>query len=336
MKQKRVLTAALSAVLALSLMSPALAAEETAAPETGVALTYEVVQRGEEFPIRVWGSVTELGELSLTLENSNESDQYQKVVVNVDEDSLLLDAVTGEVRSFSDIQMGETVYAWVGPALTRGLPPLSTGRVLLCGIPADYGVPSCAEVETVTETEDGLDVCTNDGVILHLGADTEYLAAPGEEEPLTAGDIVPGARLLSWYSVTTLSLPAQAAPTKVMVFPSAYAGWVSVHGLEIALNGESLVLEGAFAPKVEEDRLLVPMRPLAEALGCEVSWEPYTNQVTVTREGTEVYRFTIGADQAVQGEVTMGLVSAAEAVDGVTFLALDDLIVLHDLKLADG
>ena len=32
----------------------------------------------------------------------------------------------------------------------------------------------------------------------------------------------------------------------------------------------------------------------------------------------------------------MGLVSAAEAVDGVTFLALDDLIVLHDLKLADG
>ena len=37
MKQKRVLTAALSAVLALSLMSPALAAEETAAPETGEA-----------------------------------------------------------------------------------------------------------------------------------------------------------------------------------------------------------------------------------------------------------------------------------------------------------
>ena len=36
------------------------------------------------------------------------------------------------------------------------------------------------------------------------------------------------------------------------------------------------------------------------------------------------------------GDVTVGLVRAAEAVDGVTFLALDDLIVLHGLKLSQG
>ena len=80
----------------------------------------------------------------------------------------------------------------------------------------------------------------------------------------------------------------------------------------------------------------MPVRALAEALGYEVAWEPYTNQVTVARDGEECYHFTIGGDQAAKGDVTVGLVAPANAVDGVTFLALDDLIVLHGLKLSAG
>ena len=153
---------------------------------------------------------------------------------------------------------------------------------------------------------------------------------------MSAADIVPGTRVLAWYSVVTLSLPAQASPEKVMVFPSDYAGWVAADGLTVTVNGQALALEGAAAAKVENGHLMVPVRALAEALGCEVAWEPYTNQVTVTRDGVECYHFTIGGDQAAKGDVTVGLVAPANAVDGVTFLALDDLIVLHGLKLSDG
>lgn len=337
MNHKKLLASALAAALTLSLAVPALAAEPVGADAAAEAPAYELVQRGETFPTRVWGAAVELGDMSLTLENSNESDPYQKVVVNVEEDTLILDAVTGEAKTFDDLRTGETVYAWVGPDMTKSLPPISTGRVILCGLPADYAAPTYAEVESVTETESGADVCLNNDVVLHLNADTGYLAAPGwEKETVSAADIVPGTRVLAWYSVVTLSLPAQASPSKVMVFPSDYDGWVSTNGLEVTINGETLPLEGASAAKVENGRLMVPVRALAEALGCEVAWEPYTNQVTVTRDGVECYHFTIGGDQAAKGDVTVGLVAPANAVDGVTFLALDDLIVLHGLKLSDG
>ena len=337
MKHKKLLASALAAALTLSLAVPALAAEPAGADAAAEAPAYELVQRGATFPTRVWGAVVELGDMSLTLENSNESDPYQKVVVNVEEDTLILDAVTGEAKTFDDLRTGETVYAWVGPDMTKSLPPISTGRVILCGLPADYAAPTYAEVESVTETESGADVCLNNDVVLHLNADTGYLAAPGwEKETVSAADIVPGTRVLAWYSVVTLSLPAQASPEKVMVFPSDYAGWVAADGLTVTVNGQALALEGAAAAKVENGHLMVPVRALAEALGCEVAWEPYTNQVTVTRDGVECYHFTIGGDQAAKGDVTVGLVAPANAVDGVTFLALDDLIVLHGLKLSAG
>lgn len=337
MNHKKLLASALAAALTLSLAVPALAAEPVGADAAAEAPAYELVQRGETFPTRVWGAAVELGDMSLTLENSNESDPYQKVVVNVEEDTLILDAVTGEAKTFDDLRTGETVYAWVGPDMTKSLPPISTGRVILCGLPADYAAPTYAEVESVTETESGADVCLNNDVVLHLNADTGYLAAPGwEKETVSAADIVPGTRVLAWYSVVTLSLPAQASPEKVMVFPSDYAGWVAADGLTVTVNGQALALEGAAAAKVENGHLMVPVRALAEALGCEVAWEPYTNQVTITRDGVECYHFTIGGDQAAKGDVTVGLVAPANAVDGVTFLALDDLIVLHGLKLSDG
>ena len=337
MNHKKLLASALAAALTLSLAVPALAAEPVGADAAAEAPAYELVQRGETFPTRVWGAAVELGDMSLTLENSNESDPYQKVVVNVEEDTLILDAVTGEAKTFDDLRTGETVYAWVGPDMTKSLPPISTGRVILCGLPADYAAPTYAEVESVTETESGADVYLNNDVVLHLNADTGYLAAPGwEKETVSAADIVPGTRVLAWYSVVTLSLPAQASPEKVMVFPSDYAGWVAADGLTVTVNGQALALEGAAAAKVENGHLMVPVRALAEALGCEVAWEPYTNQVTVTRDGVECYHFTIGGDQAAKGDVTVGLVAPANAVDGVTFLALDDLIVLHGLKLSDG
>ena len=337
MNHKKLLASALAAALTLSLAVPALAAEPVGADAAAEAPAYELVQRGETFPTRVWGAAVELGDMSLTLENSNESDPYQKVVVNVEEDTLILDAVTGEAKTFYDLRTGETVYAWGGPDMTKSLPPISTGRVILCGLPADYAAPTYAEVESVTETESGADVCLNNDVVLHLNADTGYLAAPGwEKETVSAADIVPGTRVLAWYSVVTLSLPAQASPEKIMVFPSDYAGWVAADGLTVTVNGQALALEGAAAAKVENGHLMVPVRALAEALGCEVAWEPYTNQVTVTRDGVECYHFTIGGDQAAKGDVTVGLVAPANAVDGVTFLALDDLIVLHGLKLSDG
>ena len=321
MKQKKILAAALAAALTLSLTAPALAMEPMTTDGTRWMPVYELVQRGASFPTRVWGSAAELGEMSLTLERSGEEGQ-QKVVVNVAPDTVLLDAATGEARTFGDIRAGETVCAWVGPEMTQSLPPITTARLILCGIPADFAVPTYAEVERVTETPEGMEVSVSGDVVLRLSADTEYLSAPGwEGEGVSGADIVPGTRLLSWYTAATMSIPAQAAPTKVMVFPSNYSGWVSVDGLKVAVNGEALPLEGASAARVEDGRLMVPVRLLAETLGCEVTWEAYINQVSVSKGGSEIYHFTIGGEQAAKGDVTVGLVSIWFAVGSLGALA---------------
>ena len=334
MKAHGILRTALTAALSAVLLLPAAgaAATGTAAEE---APSYTLTQRGEPFPLRAWGQVVELGEASLTLENSDSSDAYQKLVVNVGEDTRILDAVTGEARSFADIRQGETVYVWAGPEMTKSLPPITTARLLLCGLPDGGIAPTYAEVQRVTRTEEGLEVYVTGEVVLRLNSETQLLAPPGGGE-VSLEDIVPGTRLLSWYNITTMSLPAQAAPTQVMVFPTAYSGWVSAQGLAVSLNGQALDLTGAQAPRVEEGRLLVPVRAMAEALGCTVTWEPYTGQVVVSRADTECYRFTIGQSQAALGDVTVGLVLPTRAEEGATFLALDDLIVLPGLQLETG
>lgn len=327
---KSALTTALAAAMVLPLGGMSLAA----GPETTAAPDYDLVARNEAFPVGVWGSCVELGENSLTLENSDENDPYQKIVVNVGEDTLILSAVSGQEKTFADIKENETLYAWVGPAMAESLPPISMARVILCGIPADFAVPKYAEVMSVGKIDEGVRAYVNTDVILTLNGETEYVAAPGAESALTADDLQPGMRVIAWYDVVALSMPAQASPSKVMILGSGYDGWVSAKGLTLSVNGQKLDLTGANAAKAEDNHLLVPVRAVAEALGYDVSWEAYTNQVVVAKDGVELYHFAIGAGQVSKGDVTVGLLAPTQAVDGVTFLALDDLISLHNLKLA--
>lgn len=337
---------ALAAVLAVTLLTTAAgAAPLTAAGpqrngETTEATentpTYQVTQRGMALPVMVWGKAVELGEDSLTIENSDEGDSYSKVVINVDETTVILDAATGDVKTFADIKADENLVAYVGPVMTRSLPPITTGRLILCNVPEEGVAPTYAEVQSVTKTDNGVDVLMTGDIILHLNADTQLMAYKSKNV-VALEDIQPGARLLSWYSVVAMSMPAQATPSKVMVFPYGYEGYVETDGLNVILNGETLELTGANAAKVEEGRLMVPVRKMAEALGCDVTWDAETNDVVVSKAGTELYRFVIGGESVTQeGDMVVMLTAKAEAVDGVTFMALDDLISMHGLKLVQG
>ena len=80
---------------------------------------------------------------------------------------------------------------------------------------------------------------------------------------------------------------------------------------------------------------MVPVRALAEALGCEVDWDPaQPDTVSVTRDGQPLYSFQAGGNTAtVEGDMVVGLRVASAAKGGVTYLAADDLISFHHLKL---
>ena len=347
MKIKRILSAALcAALLAVPALASGTGEGDVPAEEPGMCAglplapreggesgdAYQPLTQDPGLPVMVYGAVTELGEDRLRLQNDRDS-SVNDIVLNVGEDTLILDAVTGEDKTLADIRENDMLYAYAGPVMTRSLPPISNAALILCNLPADFGAPIYAEVQRVTPGEDGgLSVLMTGDIVLHLSADTQLLAHGGKGGA-ELSDIVPGTRLLSWYTMVMESFPAQAVPSKVMVFPYGYRGYVEVKSPEeVLLNGEKL----SAAPVTAEDgTLMLPVRAFAEALGCEVLWDAANPQrVAVTKDGMEVYSFGAGENTAtVEGDMVMELAAPVLARGGVTYLAAQDLIRFHGLKL---
>ena len=334
MKLKRVLTAALSVAL---LTGGAFAAEPGTLILPGEphpnAPTYQVDSRNDDHSLQVWGTVSELGEGSFRLTNSNEASAFHDIVVNLSEETIFLDAVSGARRTAADLKEGQVLYAYVSSMMTRSLPPQAAGRLVLCNLPSDFSAPHYAQVRKVETGEDGgIDVLTSDDVILHLNRETKLLSSvPGATVSLA--DLKPGSMVLSWYQVVALSMPAQAAPTQVMLFPYGYRGYVAAQPGSLSVNGTALDLTEGQRPFVHEGKLMVPVRRLAEALGYSVHWDAKTTTVTVEREGKTLYTFTPGADTLVVADgAEWSVALPAQLNNGVTFLSLDDLLVLQEIK----
>lgn len=335
MKFKRFLTAALSIAM---LSGIALAADTTATelpvgPGPAEMPKFEVTERIGQ-PVYVWGSAKELGENRILLENSNENDPYSQIVLNVSDETIILDAVTGAEKTFADLKENENLQAYVSSAMTRSIPPQTHAILILCNIPADYIPPRYDMVQKVTQGEDGkVSALMSGSVVLHMNEKTELLSYKTKDIP-TLADIEPGTMLLSWYSVVALSMPAQANPTKVMVFPSAFDGYVSAAPGSLAVNGEAVELATQEAPFVHAGKLMVPVRKLAEALGATVTWNAATpDAVTVERDGAHLYTITIGADTLTrEGDMVLNVTTPAQVRDRVTFVCLDDVLAAHGLK----
>lgn len=92
---------------------------------------------------------------------------------------------------------------------------------------------------------------------------------------------------------------------------------VTVDGVPIFFQ-DHRGLDGEIAvPRVEHDRLLVPLRPVAEALGLSVEWDPETGQVVCAGE-TAAVTFTLNSTAYSGGT----LEAAPYAENAVTYLPL--------------
>ena len=74
----------------------------------------------------------------------------QEVILNISEETLILDAVEGLPIKLEDIKDGDMVYSYMSPAMTASLPPQSFAYMILANIPADYRVPALEEVKELT------------------------------------------------------------------------------------------------------------------------------------------------------------------------------------------
>lgn len=188
-------------------------------PETKASVSETESQEGEEMPdtIRVYGQVKELTEDSVYIENEDKANPYSQIRLQITEDTLILDAAEGTIKTLEDIQEEETIYAYVSPAMTRSLPPISNAAMIFCDVAQDTAPPEYAVLEEVTKGEDGsLSILTNREMIYHVNAETpiEHFQS---DEPGTLEELTEGTKVLAWYEIVLQSYPGQTTPVRIVI-----------------------------------------------------------------------------------------------------------------------
>lgn len=99
-------------------------------------------------------------------------------------------------------------------------------------------------------------------------------------------------------------LSASVMALSLMLMPA-----VNADNISVVVNGEKIATEKP--PVIMEERTLVPLRAITEALGCDVSWDSETSGITLT-DGESLYYTWIGRDCAFK--------MSAVALEGATIM----------------
>ncbi len=90
---------------------------------------------------------------------------------------------------------------------------------------------------------------------------------------------------------------------------------------DICVSVDDEIIKDLTAPKIVNGRTLVPIRPVCEAIGADVSWDEATRAVTITRAEKEI-KLTIGSAEALVGGKSFALDTAPVIISGRTMLPL--------------
>lgn len=282
-------------------------------------------------PVRAWGKVTKLESGSLLLRTDDETALHKEIVVHLPEGVPCVDAVTGLPMDMSKVKDGDTLYAWVGNAMTMSLPPQTSALIVVGNIPADYKVPEFYKVigtdQTVMpaiypapeRTEVNLPVAGGETLTIPVSAQfTPWLT----RQMVTVDNLVPGSQILVWKD-------KDGKVEKVLLLPYAYRGYYTMNDKgEVTVNGEKLSVKAKLS-----DPNMLPLRAVAEAVNYDVTW--VGGQGATVKEGDKViFSVLPGAGTAKRPNVEDGdweLLTPCVTEMGVTYLAASDLSLLLDL-----
>jgi len=181
-------------------------------------------ESGTEAPqaIRIFGPVTRTEDGRLSIDNQSGVSNSGEIILNVsDEETYILDAVSGLPIKLEDIKDGDTIYAYIGPAMTppymgpamtMSLPPMTNADVIFANIPADAKVPDYVEVKSMIT-----DASTSKSVLTALDG-TEYTLADDcnifpylTRNIVTLDDLTQGRKCVVWAD-------DENSASKIMVF----------------------------------------------------------------------------------------------------------------------
>ena len=279
---------------------------------------------------RVWGQVSAWEGEGLFLKNDNEEDPFREIVLHLGE-APVVDAATGLPLDMETLKEGDTLYAWIGPAVTMSLPPQAAALAVVGNVPADAAAPEFCQVSGAAVVpapggDGSARIPLLGGEMLEVNGETVYTPWL-TRQVVRMEDLVPGARAMVWKD-------AEGMAEKVLLFPYAYQTYIAWEkDGSASVSGQALTASGRTVKQAEtgEDVVLLPIRAVAEAAGCEVRWDKDLGAV-VSRGGETVFSVRPGSTEVrTAGEDTWESGVPCLFEDGVTYLPAWELAELLNL-----
>ena len=130
---------------------------------------------------------------------------------------------------------------------------------------------------------------------------------------------------VGWYSDSKLTKPFDFS-AELTANSMLYAKWKENNEIILTIGSRKISVFGReikndVAPKIVNDRTMLPIRIVAESLGGTVTWNGELQRVTI-QKGADVILITIGADTAYVNGTAVKLDAAAFVENGRTYLPL--------------
>lgn len=269
---------------------------------------------------RVWGTVTKLDGRRLMLEN--ESAANQQIILNISDDTYLLDAVSGNPVAFESLRENQFVFADIGLAMALSMPPIAQAEVLLCNLPADYRAPDFHEISSVFQDNGGgLFLKTDKGGVLSVGETCKvipYLT----KNTVSRSDLLPGSKILVWRNPAD---PFEAE--RVMLFPYEYRGYLQIKGENAELSGEEI------DARAENGLLFLPLHEVCGVLGMDFNCSQEKDSAVILENGELFASLNSAGVRQADGEKIF-LSAPVKTAGGVYRLSTEDTARLFQLKIA--
>ena len=128
---------------------------------------------------------------------------------------------------------------------------------------------------------------------------------------------------VGWYSDSKLTKPFDFS-AELTANSTLYAKWKENNEIILTIGSRKISVFGReiqndVAPKIVNDRTMLPIRIVAESLGGTVTWNGELQRVTI-QKGADVILITIGADTAYVNGTAVKLDAAAFVENGRTYL----------------
>lgn len=180
---------------------------------TGPIESMEETSKEEPQGLRIYGPAVHMEDGRISIDNQSGAGFMGEIILNISRESTrILDAASGAPLTLEDIEDGETIYVYIGPAMTMSLPPMTNASLILADIPADFKVPDYVKVDSVvTDAENSRTVLTaSDGTEYILAEDCDifpYLT----RNIVTLDDLTQGKKVVVWSAEDNTA-------TRIMVF----------------------------------------------------------------------------------------------------------------------